>query len=104
MKKGLVKNTLRSIRRSFSRFLAIMIIVATGFAFFAGIKAAGPDMLATAKKYYNDNNLMDLRIQSDLGLTAADAQASAEAEGYAGEKMLCPAGAEGGMAGISAEA
>lgn len=81
MKKGLVKNTLRSIRRSFSRFLAIMIIVATGFAFFAGIKAAGPDMLATAKKYYNDNNLMDLRIQSDLGLTAADAQAVSAVEG-----------------------
>ena len=36
--------------------------------------------------------------------TAADAQASAEAEGYAGKKMLCPAGAEGGAAGISAEA
>ena len=36
--------------------------------------------------------------------TAADAQASAEAEGYAEEKMLCRAEAEGGAAGISAEA
>ena len=36
--------------------------------------------------------------------TAADAQASAEAEGYAGKKMLCRAEAEGGAAGISAEA
>lgn len=81
MNKSMLKNTFRSVTGSFSRFVAIMLIVATGFAFFAGIKAAGPDMLATAKKYYRDNNLMDLRVQSNLGLTAADAQAISEIEG-----------------------
>ena len=63
MNKCLLINMFRSIRRSFSRFLAILIIVATGFASFAGIKAAGPDMLKTAEQYFIDNNLMDLRIQ-----------------------------------------
>lgn len=77
----LLKNTFRSIRKSFSRFVAIMLIVATGFAFLAGIKAAGPDMLATAAAYYKDNNLMDLRVQSDLGLTMQDAEAIASVEG-----------------------
>lgn len=77
----LLKNTFRSIRKSFSRFVAILLIVATGLAFFAGIKAAGPDMLATAAQYYRANNLMDLRIQSDLGLTAADAEAVAALDG-----------------------
>lgn len=81
MNKSMLKNTFRSVTRTFSRFVAIMLIVATGFAFFAGIKAAGPDMLATAKKYYRDNNLMDLRIQSNIGLTLQDAQAIAEVEG-----------------------
>lgn len=87
MNKCLLINMFRSIRRSFSRFLAILIIVATGFASFAGIKAAGPDMLKTAEKYFIDNNLMDLRIQSDLGLTAQDAQ---EISGVAGVDYVMP--------------
>ncbi|MBQ6164306.1 MAG: FtsX-like permease family protein [Clostridia bacterium] len=71
----LLKSTFRTIGRNFGRFVAILLIVATGLAFFSGVKAAGPDMLATAKKYYDDYNLMDIRVQSNIGLTAADAQA-----------------------------
>ena len=58
-----------------------MLIVAVGLAFFAGIKASGPDMRATAQKYYSDNNLFDLRIISTLGLTNSDVMSVAEVEG-----------------------
>lgn len=43
-----------------------------GTAFFVGIKAASPDMLATAEKYYISYNLMDIRVQSTIGLTDSD--------------------------------
>ena len=36
---------------------------------FAGVKIAPIDMKATADKYYDDYNLMDLRVVSTLGLT-----------------------------------
>ena len=83
MDKLLLKSTIRTIGRNFGRFVAILLIVATGLAFFSGVKAAGPDMLATAKKYYDDYNLMDIRVQSNIGLTAADAQAISGLEGVA---------------------
>ncbi len=81
MNRLLLKSTFRTIGRNFGRFVAILLIVATGLAFFAGVKAAGPDMLATARKYYDDYNLMDLRVQSTIGLTAQDAQALSLVEG-----------------------
>lgn len=72
MTAALIKDTFRTIRKSFSRYLSILLIVALGTSFFVGIKATAPDMFATAKKYYNDNNLMDIRIQSAAGLTDSD--------------------------------
>ena len=44
MPKTFLKNILMEIRHSFGRFLSIMMIVAIGTAFFAGIKASAPDM------------------------------------------------------------
>ena len=43
-----------------------------GVGFFAGIKATGPDMLDTADHYYKDLKLMDLKVQSTLGLEPSD--------------------------------
>ena len=39
---------------------------------FTGVKIAPIDMKATADKYYDDYNLMDLKIISTLGLTDKD--------------------------------
>lgn len=72
MSKALIKDTLRTIKKNFSRYISITLIIALGTAFFVGIKATAPDMFATANKFYNDYNLMDIRIQSLAGLTEED--------------------------------
>lgn len=75
MSKALIKDTLRTIKKNFSRYISIILIIALGTAFFVGIKATAPDMFATANKFYHDYNLMDIRIQSLAGLTDEDVAA-----------------------------
>ena len=72
MKNALLKDTFREIKKSFGRFVSIFAIVTLGVAFFAGIKAAAPDMRITADKYYDDYNFMDLRLLSTLGFNEND--------------------------------
>ena len=72
MKNALTKNILREITRSKSRFLSILIIVAIGVAFFAGVRATSPEMKFTADKYLDDNNTADLTIQSLSGFKQSD--------------------------------
>lgn len=75
------KDILRSIRGSLGRFLAIAAIAALGVGFFAGLRMAEPDMLLTADSYYDDSDLMDVRIVSTLGLSDEDVDALASLEG-----------------------
>lgn len=81
MKKALFKETLRSISRSKARFISIIAIVALGISFFAGMKATAPDMKETASIYFNENNLMDVRVISPVGLTEADIDALSQVDG-----------------------
>ena len=71
----------RSVRSSLGRFLAIMVIVALGCGFFAGLRMSGPDMRAAADAYYDDTGLWDLRVISTLGLGEKDVERLAELEG-----------------------
>lgn len=75
MSKALIKDTLRTIKKNFSRYISILLIIALGTAFFVGIKATAPDMFGTAEKYFADYNLMDIRVQSLAGLTDEDLNA-----------------------------
>ncbi|GHU88955.1 hypothetical protein FACS1894202_06100 [Clostridia bacterium] len=75
MKTSLRKNMYRDIGSSLSRFLAIVVITALGAFIFAGLRAASPDMQATADKYYADTRLMDYRLLSSVGFTDDDAAA-----------------------------
>lgn len=67
MKKTMLKNTFRSIKNTFGRFIAIFAIIALGSGFFTGIKAASPDMKRNAWNYYNKHSLDDIHILSTLG-------------------------------------
>lgn len=72
MKKTFFKNLFRDIRKSLSRFLSIVIIIAVGVAFYAGVRATSPDMKMSGDYYFNKNNFMDFKLISTLGLTKDD--------------------------------
>ncbi len=64
--------SLRGIKKSMSRFLSIVSIVALGVGFLAGLLATAPDMKNSANKYFENSNLYDFYIQSDIGFDEED--------------------------------
>ncbi|MFQ6848950.1 MAG: ABC transporter permease, partial [Clostridium perfringens] len=70
--KAYKKSIVREILSSKARFFSIMVIIFLGVAFYSGIKSAGPDMNKTINKFYNNENLMDSKIISTLGLSDKD--------------------------------
>ncbi|ERI93700.1 efflux ABC transporter, permease protein [Clostridiales bacterium oral taxon 876 str. F0540] len=72
MKKTFFKNLFRDIKKTLSRFLSIVIIIAVGVAFYAGVRATSPDMKMSGDSYFSKNNLMDFKLISTLGLTKDD--------------------------------
>jgi putative ABC transport system permease protein len=73
----LFKNTLIKIKRSFGRYISILMIVMVGVGFFAGIQSSAPSIREVADQYYKDQQVMDLKIYSTAGLTDGDVQALA---------------------------
>ena len=69
-KHTLVKDFFREVRASRNRFLSIMAIVILGVAFFSGVRAACPDMRLSADTYYDEVNMMDIRILRKSLLTS----------------------------------
>jgi len=88
MKRALMKDTLRELWRTRSRFLAIFAIIALGTGFFAGVKVTCPDMKLTADKYFQDYHLMDLKMVSTYGLNQDDINAI---DSVGGIKGMMPA-------------
>lgn len=81
MGKTFFRNLFRDIRKTLSRFLSIVIIIAVGVAFYAGVRATSPDMKMSGDKYFSENNLMDFRIISTLGLTKDDIEEISKVSG-----------------------
>ncbi len=75
MKGALLKNTLRSIWRTRSRYISILLIVALGVGFFAGVKASCPDMMASTDEYSDRQELMHFRLVSTWGFDSGDVEA-----------------------------
>ena len=72
MKKTFFKNLFRDVKQTLSRFLSIVIIIAMGVAFYAGVRATSPDMKISADSYFNETEFMDFKFISTLGLTVDD--------------------------------
>ena len=70
--KAYEKSIIREILTSKSRFASILVIILLGVAFYSGIKSSGPNMDEAINKLYNNQNLMDSRIVSSLGLSDED--------------------------------
>jgi putative ABC transport system permease protein len=71
----LYKNALLKIRKSFGRYISLLIIIMVGVGFYAGIQMTAPNVIAVADTYYSDYSLMDFKIVSSLGLTDDDVTA-----------------------------
>ena len=69
------KTLFRTIKNTFDRFLAIILIVGLGVGFYTGLKSSAPAMKATAQKYLTEQNQYDLQLISNLGLTEDDLEA-----------------------------
>ena len=65
--------TMRQIRSSFGRFLAIMAIVALGVGFFCGLRLTKTAMVHTLDEYTEEHQMYDFRLVSTLGFDETDA-------------------------------
>ena len=74
------KDIKREIFHTIGRFVSIFLIVAIGCGFFAGIKATMHYMKNTAADYFKDNNLMDIRLQSTIGIKSDDVRSLSQLE------------------------
>lgn len=80
-KNMLRKDFYMEISKTLNRFISIFLIVAMGVAFFSGIRASEPDMRYTADDYYDERQLMDIRVLGTLGLTEDDVEAIKNLDG-----------------------
>ena len=81
LKKSLLKNNLKTIKKTRRRFISILIMAFLGVGFFAGLVASSPDMLDSLDNYADNNNLYDISILSTLGFTDEDIEKIGEIEG-----------------------
>lgn len=80
MKSMMAKTTLREIKHSLGRYLAILAIVALGVGFFSGLKVTTDSMTVSADKYLSEAQLFDYRLLSTIGFEEADVEALAAKE------------------------
>ncbi len=67
--KALRKDFFAELSKTYNKFLSLMLIVALGVAFYSGIRSTEPDMELSADKIFDDSNYMDIKMQSDTGIT-----------------------------------
>ena len=78
------KEVLRSITKSWGRFLAIAVMAALGCGFYAGLRMTGPDMRLAGEQYYDATNLCDVRVVGTLGLTDTEIDQVRAVDGVSG--------------------
>ena len=80
IKKALLKDTFKEIKKSYKRFISILLMALLGVGFFAGLRASSPDMVDSIDTYYKNQNVYDIEVMSTLGLTDADIEALSNIE------------------------
>ena len=71
----LLTDAVREILHSKKKFFSLLIMNFLAVGFLAGLRMTAPDMKHSLDVYYDEQNLMDLRIVSTLGLTDSDIDA-----------------------------
>ncbi|MCM1144861.1 MAG: FtsX-like permease family protein [Blautia sp.] len=83
MGSAIVKTTIREIKGSVGRYLAILAIVMLGVGLFAGLTITKPAMIATENNYLREQNFFDFQLLSTVGFTQEDVEELAAMEGIA---------------------
>lgn len=65
-------NNLRTIKKSFSRFISLIIMGLLGVLVFVGLSSTSPDMLNTLDKFLDESNAYDVKVISTMGVTDND--------------------------------
>ena len=72
---------LRTMRGSLKRFVALATICALGVTMICGLKVACIDLRVSADRFFDEQDLFDLRVQSTLGITDDDVAVLAALDG-----------------------
>lgn len=98
MSSGMIKTTIREIKQSFGRYMAIMAIVMLGVGLFTGLKATTPAMIVTENDYLLEQDFFDFRLLSTMGFDEGSVEELkelaeiADAEGAVSVDALCSFG------------
>lgn len=98
MKSGMIKTTIREIKGSLGRYMAILAIVMLGVGLFTGLKATTPAMIVTENEYLAEQDFFDFRLLSTVGFDPEDVEELKElgeianAEGAVMADALCSFG------------
>ena len=81
VKRMLWKDIRQTLSKSKGRFVSIVCLMTLGSFALVGLKATGPDMQATAADFYGRNNLADVTVVSNYGLSKDDETIIGKADG-----------------------
>ncbi len=65
----LITSTIREIKNSLGRYLAILTIIALGVGLFAGLRICRPMLVDSADRYFAEQNFYDYRVVSTIGFS-----------------------------------
>ena len=98
MRNGMFKTTIREIKGSLGRYMAIVAIVMLGVGLFTGLKATTPAMIVTENDYLAEQDFFDFRLLSTIGFEQenvaqlAELTEIAQTEGAISVDALCSMG------------
>ncbi|MCM1047041.1 MAG: ABC transporter permease [Clostridiales bacterium] len=80
MSGAIIKTTIREIKASLGRYMAILAIVMLGVALYVGLKMTTPAMIETENDYLRERNFFDFNLLSTVGFTEEDVEKFTELE------------------------
>lgn len=83
-KKSILKDALREISLNKKKFISLLLIIVIGTGFYVGLKSTPKDMKETAKAYYKETNLFDLKVVSSSGFSKNDYYSLKQVDGVKG--------------------
>ena len=72
MKDRILTICIREIKKSYKRFLSLLVMSFLGVAVFVGMRLASKTMIDSLDRYYDNQQVYDMKVISTLGLTEED--------------------------------